>query len=67
MGYMERKDIPRYIREFDVLVLPSKTIPTWREQFGLVLAEAMLSRVAVIGSSSGGITEVIGDAGMIFE
>ncbi|MEM4406500.1 MAG: glycosyltransferase family 4 protein [Candidatus Methanomethylicaceae archaeon] len=67
LGYMERKEIPRYIRELDVLILPSRTTPKWKEQFGLVLAEAMLSRVAVIGSSSGAIPEVIGNAGLIFE
>lgn len=65
-GLVERDALPPLMREFDVLVLPSRTIPTWREQFGLVLAEAMLSGVAVIGSDSGAIPEVIGDAGLIF-
>lgn len=67
LGYLERKDIPKYIRELDVLVLPSKTLPDCRERFGVVLVEAMLSGVAVIGSSCGGIPEVIGDSGLIFE
>ena len=50
----------------DVLVLPSRTTPSWREQLGHVLLEAMAHEVVVVGSSSGAIPEVIGDAGLIF-
>lgn len=49
----------------DVLVLPSRTTPHWAEQFGHVLVEAMAQGVTVIGSSSGAIPEVIGDAGVV--
>jgi glycosyltransferase involved in cell wall biosynthesis len=49
----------------DVLVLPSRTAPRWAEQFGHVLVEAMAHGVAVIGSSSGAIPGVIGDAGLV--
>lgn len=66
MGYRPRGQIPALMRAMDVLVLPSRTTPTWKEQFGLVLAEAMLSGVAVIGSDSGAIPEVIGDTGLVF-
>lgn len=65
-GYVPHGDVPSYVNCMDVLVLPSRTTPTWKEQFGLVLAEAMLSGVAVVGSDSGAIPEVIGDAGLIF-
>ena len=51
---------------FDALVLPSRSTPTWREQFGRVLVEAMLCAVPVIGSSSAEIPNVIGDAGLVF-
>ncbi len=51
----------------DVLVLPSRTTPAWAEQLGRVLLEAMASGVPVVGSSSGSIPEVIGDAGWIFK
>ena len=45
---------------------PSVTIlPDHREQFGRVLIEAMAAGVAVVGSSSGAIPEVIGDAGLV--
>lgn len=50
----------------DVLVLPSRTTVRWKEQFGRVLTEAMASKVVVIGSDSGEIPHVIGDAGLVF-
>jgi glycosyltransferase involved in cell wall biosynthesis len=58
--------VPSLLRSLDVLVLPSVTIlPLHREQFGRVLVEAMAAGVPVIGSSSGAIPEVIGDAGLV--
>jgi len=61
------QDLSKYLSLMDVLVLPSKTMPTWKEQFGRVLIEAMACQVSVIGSSSGAIPEVIGKAGLVFK
>jgi glycosyltransferase involved in cell wall biosynthesis len=59
-------DMPALLSSLDVLVLPSVTIlPLDREQFGRVLVEAMAAGVPVVGSSSGAIPEVIGDAGLV--
>lgn len=58
--------MPEELRRFDVLVLPSITTPSWKEQFGRVLIEAMACGVPVIGSDSGEIPLVVGDAGLIF-
>lgn len=58
--------VPEYINCMDVLVLPSRTMPDWVEFFGRVLIEAMACRVPVIGSNSGEIANVIGEAGLIF-
>jgi L-malate glycosyltransferase len=66
--------VPQYINLMDILVLPSETTTKfktltsvgWKEQFGHVLIEAMACKVAVIGSDSGEIPHVIGDAGLIF-
>src|SRR5690606_7251059 len=45
---------------------PSRTTRTWKEQFGRVLVEAMACGVPVIGSNSGEIPHVVGEAGLIF-
>jgi glycosyltransferase involved in cell wall biosynthesis len=47
----------------DVLVLPSRTTPTWAEQFGRVLVEALWCGVPVVGSDSGEIPWVIETTG----
>jgi glycosyltransferase involved in cell wall biosynthesis len=59
-------DVPGELRRLDALVLPSHTTRAWKEQFGRVLTEAMSCGVPVVGSSSGEIPNVIGDAGLIF-
>jgi len=58
--------MPDFYRALDVLVLPSRTLSNWKEQFGRVLIEAMACGVAVVGSDSGQIPHVIDDAGLIF-
>jgi L-malate glycosyltransferase len=57
---------PNMINLMDVLVLPSVSVPEWREQFGHVLIEAMACGVTVVGSTCGEIPNVIGDAGLVF-
>jgi len=58
--------LPLLYSNIDILVLPSLTTNKWKEQFGRVLIEAMACEVAVVGSSSGEIPHIIGDAGIIF-
>jgi glycosyltransferase involved in cell wall biosynthesis len=54
--------------QLDVLVLPSRTTPTWKEQFGRVLIEALACGVPVVGSDSGEIPWLIGltGGGLVF-
>ncbi len=59
--------VPHELEQLDVHVLPSLSRPNWIEQFGRILAEAMSCEVPVIGSSSGEIPHVIGDAGLVFQ
>ena len=54
-----RQELAMLYNCFDVLVVPSKTTPTWKEQYGRVLVEAMGCRIAIVGSSSGAIPEVL--------
>lgn len=66
LGRLPSSQTPHYYRGLDVLVLPSLSRPNWVEQFGRVLTEAMACGVTVVGSNSGEIPWVIGDAGVLF-
>lgn len=65
VGQVDSSRMPALYHNIDVLVLPSLTRTNWKEQFGRVLIEAMASGVPVIGSDSGAIPDVIGEAGII--
>ena len=60
-------EVPAFLRTLDVAVMPSIEIESWKEQFGRVLIEAMACGVNVVGSDSGEIAHVIGDAGLVFK
>ncbi len=64
-GRLPSAKIPDFYQAIDVLVLPSLSRPNWKEQFGRVLIEAMACGVPVIGSDSGEIPDVVGEAGRI--
>lgn len=65
-GAVSHHQVPAELSQFDVLVLPSRSTPTWKEQFGHVLIEAMSMGIPVIGSNSGEIPHVIGRADLVF-
>jgi glycosyltransferase involved in cell wall biosynthesis len=54
--------------QIDVLVLPSHTTSTWKEQFGRVIVEALWCGVPVVGSDSGEIPWLIEttEGGLVF-
>jgi L-malate glycosyltransferase len=59
--------VAKYLRCMDIFVLGSYATPTWQEQFGLSLAQAMLLGITSIGSTSGAIPEVLASTGLLFE
>src|SRR5207244_8488209 len=63
--WVSSAEMPQFYNSLDLLVVPSLTQPNWKEQFGRVLIEAMACGIPVIGSDSGEIPNVIGEAGII--
>ena len=61
--HVPHHQMPAYLNALDVLVLPSRTTPRWKEQFGRVIIEALACGVPVIGSDSGHIPYLINDTG----
>jgi glycosyltransferase involved in cell wall biosynthesis len=49
----------------DLQVVPSLPTAVWSEQFGRVIPEGMHYGLPIVGSASGAIPEVVGDAGVI--
>jgi glycosyltransferase involved in cell wall biosynthesis len=60
---VKHEDMAGAYATFDVLVLASRSTPTWAEQFGRVLLEAMSCGVPVVGSDSGEIPWLVGSTG----
>jgi L-malate glycosyltransferase len=58
-------EVPRYLRCADIFVLDSYSVPHWKEQFGLTLAQAMMLGLPSIVSNSGALPEVAGDAAIV--
>lgn len=61
--YVPHDAITAVYGEMDVLVVPSKTVSNWKEQFGRVVVEALACGVPVIASDSGELPRMIGQTG----
>jgi glycosyltransferase involved in cell wall biosynthesis len=53
------------MNSMNVFALASRTTATWKEQFGRVIIEAHACAIPVIGSNSGAIPDVVGEAGLV--
>lgn len=62
-AFVERPALPGLLRSADLLVLPSR----WPDPCPLTVGEALASGVPVVASRRGGIPEILGDAGILFD
>ncbi len=64
-GGLPAEQVANLWPDLDVLVQPSLALSDWREANGQVLMEAMANEVVVLGTDSGVIPELVGDAGLV--
>ena len=64
LGWVPPEEMPKLLRTFDVLLLPS----VWPEPFSRAVLEGMISGLVVIASRTGGTPEIIvdGENGLLF-
>ena len=62
-GVVSRHELPGELRKAHIHVVPSR----WDEPFGLATLEGMASGLAVVASRTGGTSEVVDGAGLLFE
>jgi glycosyltransferase involved in cell wall biosynthesis len=62
----KHEEMPDYINAADIVVLPSITTATSKEQYGRVISEAMACGRMVIVSDSGALPELVSDSGICF-
>lgn len=61
-GWVQHDDLPAWLHQADVLVGPSlEEANGWKEAFGLTFAEASAAGLAVIGTDTGGIADIVVD------
>lgn len=62
-GYIPHEAMADVYHRMDVLVVPSRTVPAWKEQFGRVVVEALACGVPVIASDSGELPKLLDRTG----
>ncbi len=64
-GSVPYEAMPAVYNSADCFVLPSIDTPTWKEQFGMSLIEAMACGLPCVGTQSGAIPEIAGPGAML--
>lgn len=64
-GRVPREEMPDLLRQFEALIFPS----TWQEPLARMVQEAMAAGLVVIGTTTGGTSEILfeGETGLTFE
>jgi glycosyltransferase involved in cell wall biosynthesis len=64
LGWVPPEEMPKLLRNFDVLLVPS----IWAEPFARVVVEGMISGLVVMATPTGGTTEILtdGENGLLF-
>jgi UDP-glucose:(glucosyl)LPS alpha-1,2-glucosyltransferase len=62
-GFKNHEFVEEKMKTASIIVIPS----IWEEPFGLVAAEAMSNGISIIASKVGGMSEIIGDNGVLIE
>lgn len=65
-GKLAEAEVHRSMCECDVIVVPSHELPSWREQWGRVVVEAMMTGRAVVTSDCGELPFLVGDPEWVF-
>lgn len=63
LGAVPHDDVPRIYAGMDVVAVPSRTTPGWKEQFGRIVIEANAAGVPVVASDSGELPATVAATG----
>src|SRR6185437_4580822 len=61
--FVDREQLPELVRRADILVIPSR----WPDPCPLTVGEGMAAGLPIVAARSGGIPELLGDAGALFD
>jgi glycosyltransferase involved in cell wall biosynthesis len=64
-GLLPKDELWSFYAALDCLAVPSLTTPRWKEQLGGTLLDGLATGVPVVASTSGGLPDAMGDAGVL--
>jgi glycosyltransferase involved in cell wall biosynthesis len=64
-GLLPKDELWGFYAALDCLAVPSLTTPRWKEQSASTLVDGLCMGLPIVGSDSGGIPDMIGEAGLI--